>query len=125
MSNAWNRLLKLAREEVAATIRDLPPELRAHAETLPVSYEPAPSREFVDDGLDADLLGLFVGDGIDVLESERSPLPRQIFLFLENLWDFAEEDEEIFREEVHITFIHEFGHYLGLDEDELEERGLL
>ena len=28
-------------------------------------------------------------------------------------------------EEVRITCIHEFGHYLGLDESELESRGLL
>ena len=28
-------------------------------------------------------------------------------------------------EEVRITYIHEFGHYLGLDESELESRGLL
>ena len=28
-------------------------------------------------------------------------------------------------EEVRITYIHEFGHYLGLDESELEARGLL
>jgi predicted Zn-dependent protease with MMP-like domain len=115
----------MAQTEVAETIGSLPPELRPHAEKLPVSYEPTPSDELIEDGLDSDLLGLFVGDGIDAPDSERSPLPRQIFLFLENLWDFAEEDEETFREEVHITFIHEFGHYLGLGEDELEERGLL
>ena len=28
-------------------------------------------------------------------------------------------------EEVRITYIHEFGHYLGLGESELEARGLL
>ena len=28
-------------------------------------------------------------------------------------------------EEVRITYIHEFGHYLGLDESERESRGLL
>ena len=28
-------------------------------------------------------------------------------------------------EEVRITYIHEFGHYLGLDESKLEARGLL
>ena len=125
MADDWKRLLKTAQAEVAETIRDLPAELRPHAERLPVSYEPMPNDGLTADGLDADLLGLFVGDGIDVPESERSPLPRQIFLFLENLWDFAEADEEIFREEVRITFIHEFGHYLGLEEHELEERGLL
>lgn len=125
VSSLWNQLLETARDEVAATLRDLPAELRPHAEALPVSYEAAPSADLVDDGLDADLLGLFVGDGIDVPESDRGPLPRQIFLFLENLWDFAEADEAVFRDEVHITYIHEFGHYLGLDEEELEQRGLL
>jgi predicted Zn-dependent protease with MMP-like domain len=125
MPARWSQLLEIAREEVAATIRDLPDELRPLAKALPLSYEPAPSDELVEDGLDADLLGLFVGDGLDVPESERSPLPCQIFLFLENLWEFAEEDEEVFRTEVHVTYIHEFGHYLGLDEEELEERGLL
>ena len=38
--------------------------------------------------------------------------------------DFAEEDEEFFCDEVHTTYLHELGHYLGLDEDELTERGL-
>ena len=52
------------------------------------------------------------------------PLPPQIILFLENLWDFSESDEEIFLDEVHTTLLHELGHYLGLGEDDLEERGL-
>ena len=52
------------------------------------------------------------------------PCRPQIILFLENLWDFAEGEEEIFREEIHTTYLHELGHYLGLDEDELIERGL-
>ena len=125
MPDDWKWLLKTAREEVAATIGVLPPELKAHAESLPVSYEPWPSDELVGDGLDPDLLGLFVGDGIDVADGEQSPLPRQVFLFLENLWDFAEGDPKIYRDEVRITYIHEFGHYLGLDEDQLEARGLL
>ncbi len=52
------------------------------------------------------------------------PLPPQIILFLENLWDLAEADQEIFRDEVHTTYLHELGHYLGLDEDDLFDRGL-
>jgi len=34
----------------------------------------------------------------------------------------AEEDS--YREEVRITFLHELGHYLGLDEGDLFQRGL-
>jgi predicted Zn-dependent protease with MMP-like domain len=48
-------------------------------------------------------------------------------LFLENLWLMIEEeggDERDFRFEVRTTLLHELGHYLGLNEEDLEERGL-
>ncbi|MBL9137881.1 MAG: metallopeptidase family protein, partial [Verrucomicrobiales bacterium] len=57
-------------------------------------------------------------------DGHHSALPSQILLFLENLWEFSEEDEEIFLDEVQTTYLHELGHYLGLDEIDLEERGL-
>ena len=38
--------------------------------------------------------------------------------------DFAEDDPDTFREEVRITFLHELGHLLGLDEEDLDVRGL-
>jgi predicted Zn-dependent protease with MMP-like domain len=120
----WPELLRLAREEVAKTIRALPNDLRPHAEGLAVTYEAWPSEALIADGWDDDLLGMFVGDPLDVESPAEAAVPRQIQLFLENLWDFAEGDEEIYREEVRITYIHEFGHYLGLDEAELEKRGL-
>lgn len=125
MPDLWNQLLHWAEEEVRLTREALPDDLRAHAESLPVSYESAPGGALLEEGWDADLLGMFIGDPIGVAASEASPIPRQILLFLENLWDFAEGDVDVFREEVHITYIHEFGHYLGLDESDLEERGLL
>jgi predicted Zn-dependent protease with MMP-like domain len=78
----------------------------------------------IEDGLSPDILGLFIGEPHTHEEDGRGGLPPQIMLFLANLWDFAEADEDIYREEVHTTFMHELGHYLGLDEDDLEERGL-
>ncbi len=33
-------------------------------------------------------------------------------------------DEQVYRAEVRTTYLHELGHYLGLDEDELTQRGL-
>jgi predicted Zn-dependent protease with MMP-like domain len=61
---------------------------------------------------------------LSVPSSPKKKPPPQIFLFLENIWDQAEADEDAFREEVHITYLHELGHYLGLNEDELFDRGL-
>ncbi len=122
MNTSWPSLLRIAQDEVRATLAALPVPLRAQASPLPVSYEPVPNEGILADDYDPDLLGLFIGPPL--AEPEASPLPAQIILFLENLWDFAEEDEDIFREEVRTTYLHELGHYLGLDEIDLEERGL-
>ncbi len=113
-----------AAAEVESTLAGLPPELRERAGALPVTFERLPNRAHLRDGIAADTLGLFVGPEFAYEETSASPLPPQIILFLENLWDLAEGDEEIFREEVRTTYLHELGHYLGLDEIELEDRGL-
>ena len=122
MSTLLAKLQTLAQAEVEATLAALPEPLRRQAAPLPVTYEARPDQALLEEGGDADLLGLFVGAAL--AEPGDSPLPPQIILFLENLWDFAEEDEEFYREEVRTTYLHELGHYLGLDEIDLEERGL-
>jgi predicted Zn-dependent protease with MMP-like domain len=120
----WPRLQELACAEVARTLAELPPDLRSRASALPISYERVPSPDVLEDGEEPDtLLGLFVGG--EFAEEEHVPLPAQIILYLENIWAMAEGNEESFREEVRVTLIHELGHYLGLNEDELDERGLL
>jgi len=116
------KLRTLALAEVEATLAALPTPLRERAAKLPVTFERAPNAGLQADGIEADTLGLFTG--AEFAEEGNVPMPPQIILFLENLWDFAEGDEEIFRDEVHTTYLHELGHYLGLDEDELTERGL-
>jgi predicted Zn-dependent protease with MMP-like domain len=122
MSARWKRLQGIAQAEVEATLAALPGPLRQQAASLPVSYEARPTEDLLGEGEDPDLLGLFVGPAL--AEPDESPLPPQIILFLENLWEFAEEDESVFREEIRTTYLHELGHYLGLDEIDLEERGL-
>ncbi len=119
----WKRILELAQAEVAQTVAELPADLRTRAAALPVTYERVPNRALMDDGIEPDTLGLFVGG--DFVHEEHVPMPAQIILYLQNIWDMVEGDEDGFLDEVHITFIHELGHYLGLDEDELDERGLL
>lgn len=123
MRPCWTHLLSLAQHEVADTLGELPAELHGPASPLPVTYERRPNKAILDDGYEPDLLGLFIGSPLH--EPGSSPLPPQIILFLENLWEFAEGDEDGYLEEVRITYLHELGHYLGLDELDLDERGLL
>ena len=118
-------LERMAKKAVAALRRELPPEMAARAQEVPVVMRARPTRAMVrEDGLDPDLLGLFVGPSCAEGAESGDPLPPEILLFVENLWEYAEGDEELFREEVRVTYFHELGHYLGLEEGELEDRGL-
>lgn len=119
------QLSVLAMEIVASVQRTLPPDIRPLAQALPVICEPAPNADLRADGCESDLLGLFVGPAhADAQAASFADVPPQILLFLENLWDYAEADLQIFREEVRLTYLHELGHYLGWDEDDLTRRGL-
>jgi predicted Zn-dependent protease with MMP-like domain len=115
-------LERWAAEEIDGVLGGLPGPVRAAAEQVAVSFEDRPGREPGDSGLVGDELGLF--EGSDAFEEpDPADLPR-IRLFLANLWDFSECDEGIFREEARITFLHELGHYLGWNEEDLAEREL-
>jgi predicted Zn-dependent protease with MMP-like domain len=118
----WEKLCVVASKEVEATLAALPKPLRERADKLPVTFERRPNADLQADGIEPDTLGLFTGP--EFADEGNVPLPPQIILFLKNLWDFAEGSEEIFCEEVRTTFLHELGHYLGLDENELTKRGL-
>ena len=118
-------LERIAKTEVAALRLELPREMARRAAEVPVVMLPRPTKAMVrDDGVDPDLLGLFVGPNCAEGVESGDPLPPEILLFLENLWDYADGDEELFREEVRVTYYHELGHYLGLEEGDLEDRGL-
>ena len=112
-------------EVVRRVIAELPPDLRMQAERVPVFCEWEMAEHWLEEGVADDSMGLFSGPALneptdpDCLESPS------ITFFLAELWDYCGEDLPTFDEEVRITYIHEFGHCLGLDEPELEARGLL
>lgn len=114
-------LMAEAGRVVEDALRSLPGRVREVAAEIPVIlFEDMPGH-LVEEGWEPDLLGLF--DGGDLSEAEEAGQAR-ILLFLGNIHDFAEGDLDVFREEVRITFLHELGHLLALDEDDLGARGL-
>lgn len=116
------RLHTLAHGEVQRALGKLPPEVRDAAKECAIHFEEMAALDEPD--LDDDTLGLFEGANLmDAPPQAPDEMPR-IRLFLDNLWDFAEGDEEFFRDEVRITFLHELGHFLGWDEEKIEEMGL-
>jgi len=118
------KLTPIAQEVVAAALRRLPAKVRAVAAGVPVCYEPYPNDDILAEGYEPDILGMFVGHEHLGDLTDGAPLPPQILLFLENIWDLAEGDEAVYRDEVRLTYLHELGHYLGWDEDEVARRGL-
>lgn len=114
------KLLRLAETEVHRIVEQLPKSVRAAAEECYVSYEDIHD----DSDSSKDLMGLF--EGLNRMDPEPGtpedmPLIR---LFLDNIYDYAESDEQEFCREVRITYLHELGHYLGWDEEQVEALGL-
>ena len=105
-------------EIVRRVIAELPPDLRTLAERVPVYCEWEMAEHWLEEGVADDSMGLFSGPALneptdpDCLESPS------ITFFLAGLWDYCGEDLPTFDEEVRITYIHEFGHCLGLSESE-------
>ena len=116
--------IQIAADTVGAAQRQLPPDIRALARGVAVHYERTPADDVIAEGFEPDILGLFTGSPHGTEFSQETPAPPQILLYLDSLWDFAEGDVDVFREEVRVTYLHELGHYLGWDEDQLAARGL-
>ena len=122
MKTDSNKLLDLAQTDIEATLNGLPEPMREQAWKLPVTFDRRPNAGLQADGIEVDTLGLFTG--AEFADSHGEVLPSKIILFLGNLWDYAAGDEEVYCGEVRTTFLHELGHFFGLGEDDLAERGL-
>lgn len=119
---SWEQLCEWASGELRLTLNALPELLHTRAKAVALHFEAKPSIELQTDGIEEDTLGLFTGSSW--VEEGETPYPPQIILFLENIWNYAGSDKAAFLEEVRTTFLHELGHYLGLDEEDLALRGL-
>jgi predicted Zn-dependent protease with MMP-like domain len=94
----------------------LPDEARAAMDSVLVTVEPFPSDDDLDGGAHSPtLLGLF--------KPQPQGAKAQIVLFQKNLERATRTRDELI-EQIGITVAHEVGHLLGLDEDQLKDRGL-
>ncbi len=110
------RFEELVFDTAEAVLAKLPPDLRAEAASviLDIADEP-PEGE--------DLLGLY--EGVPLVERGPDDVrlePDRITLFCAPLAAVADNEAEL-RREIHITLVHELGHFFGFDEEELRERG--
>lgn len=111
----WDRLFSLAESRIKAVCKSFPDPLKAEVEAVPCILEKWPHED-----LEADILGYYPAFEDGRLGEEKGP----IFLFLGSIQASCEVLGTDFSDEVEKTFLHELGHHLGLDEEELRERDL-
>jgi predicted Zn-dependent protease with MMP-like domain len=108
-------------------LAELPEAVRDFMKNVAITVEDVPAMERLTDQdppLSPGILGLFEGTP-PVHEATDGPavLPRQITLFRRNI-EIESSDRDELRDLALSTLVHEIGHYLGLDEDDLDKRGL-
>jgi predicted Zn-dependent protease with MMP-like domain len=111
---------------VQQAISRIPEEFRRHLDNMIITVQTRPSSDLLEEmGYDADetLLGVYTGVPLTERSAIDPPLyPDTIYLFQEPLQEMCESIEEL-EEEIQITVVHEVAHYLGIDEDRLDDLG--
>jgi predicted Zn-dependent protease with MMP-like domain/Flp pilus assembly protein TadD len=104
---------------------NLPRSIREEAERVPMVIEDFPSEDLIEqEDVSPQILGIFLG--VPRTEASVTDQPRdldRIILFKRNLEKACRDEQELV-EEIRRTVTHEVGHYLGLDEDDLERLGI-
>jgi predicted Zn-dependent protease with MMP-like domain len=108
---------------VQQAIADLPPAYAKLMDTIAVVVEEEPPQEILDDlevGSDDDLLGLYQGQSLmeQSFFTAGGGQPARISIYRGPILRQCESAEEIVKE-VYETVVHELGHHVGLDDDEM------
>jgi len=111
-----------------AALAELPAKIRRYLGNVAITIEEIPLTDDLiaaDPPLSPQSLGLFRGSPLAQkgLADPWAHFPNSIVLYKRNLERFASSREELI-EQIDITLRHEVGHFLGLDDDELSDRGL-
>ena len=115
-------------ELVERALAELPPQFAEFLEEVPVQIETRPSRRLLrslDMEEDELLYGLYQGANLmNRVEAEGrgTPVPNHILIFQEDVELVSDSEADLVRE-VRTTVLHELGHHLGMDEDDLDRLG--
>jgi predicted Zn-dependent protease with MMP-like domain len=115
--------------ELRKAARKLPRQFRTCLDRVPVVVQDVPHESLAEDDdadeVAPDILGLFVG--VPLPETSQFDLPQgkpnTIYLFQRNL-ERAAKDRDDLIEQIRITLYHELGHYLGFEEEDMDDLGL-
>ena len=110
------------------SLEELPAQVKKYLKNVAVTVEDVPDLErltHTDPPLSPGSLGLYEGTPPSLAPGDDpwSHFPSRITLFRKNI-EISSTNEDELKDLVSSTLLHEVGHYLGLDEDDLDERGL-
>jgi predicted Zn-dependent protease with MMP-like domain len=113
---------------VEDALAELPEPVRRYLGNVAVTVEDLPDVEELlasDPPHSPSILGIFRGSplGDKASMDPWSHFPSSIALFQRNLERYARDRQELL-DEIRVTLLHEVGHFLGLDEDQLRDLGL-
>jgi predicted Zn-dependent protease with MMP-like domain/Tfp pilus assembly protein PilF len=126
------KAVELSPEAFDAAVEDalqsLPEQVRTYLANVAIAVEDLPADEDLrasSPPLSPSILGVFRGAplGDKASMDPWSHFPSSIVLYQRNLQRCARDRSELI-EQIGITLVHEVGHFLGLDEDDLWELGL-
>jgi predicted Zn-dependent protease with MMP-like domain len=109
---------------VEDALQEIPAPFRKAMDNVAVVVEDEPSAELLEQ-MDLEpgdsLFGLYHGIPLTERDSRYgNTLPDRISIYQRPIEDACEDEEDV-RQCVTETVIHEFGHYFGLSEEEIEE----
>ena len=109
---------------VEEALHEIPPRFRAEMRNVAVVVEDEPSPRILEE-LEIEpggsLFGLYQGIPLPQRSwSYGNALPDRISIYQRPIEDACEDDEEVITC-IAETVMHEFGHYFGLSEEEMEE----
>jgi len=112
------------RQLVEEALREIPRRFRREMKNVAVVIEDEPSPDLLEE-MEVEpgdtLLGLYQGTPLpDRSWAFGNTLPDRISIYQRPIEEACEDDEEV-RNCVAETVIHEFGHYFGMSEEEIEE----
>ncbi|HEY7727334.1 MAG TPA: metallopeptidase family protein [Candidatus Eisenbacteria bacterium] len=121
--------VRLSRDDfqrlLTRVLESMPEEIRTAVAEVPVVVEPKPTAEMAgrEPHIHPEILGLFVGTPVGQRVQAPSGYGDLVLLFQRNLERAGATRAEVERE-VRITLLHEYGHYLGFDEEDMDRLGL-
>lgn len=121
MAPSLDDIAQLARE----ALRDLPEPFANFAKMVTVRIDDFPNADILID-IEAEsayeVLGLFVGEGLAEggAEPGSGQLGNAIWLYRRPILDYWAEHEETLGTVVRHVLIHEFGHHIGLSDEDMD-----